>query len=136
MYQEILFQIWRALPGLKQDTHANTWLYRIAINTSISFVRRRTARGGPAVPLDHEQLTHHIESRQVRDDGAEEQLARLYDAIAQLNEVEKALVTLFLEDFSYDEMAEVLGLNASNVGVMLHRSKKKLLTLMQEAAHE
>ena len=133
LYQEILFQIWRALPGLKQDIHANTWLYRIAINTSISLVRRRTARGGPAVPLDHEQLTHHIESRQTRDDGAEEQLARLYDAIAQLNEVEKALVTLFLEDFSYEEMAEVLGISASNVGVMLHRAKKKLSTLMQEA---
>ena len=136
LYQEILFQIWRGLPGLKQDNHANTWLYRIAINTSISFVRRRVARGGPAVPLDHEQLTHHIESGQTHDDGAEEQLSRLYDAIAQLNEVEKALVTLFLEDFSYDEMAEVLGLSASNVGVMLHRAKKKLLTLMQEAAHE
>ena len=136
LYQEILFQIWRALPGLKQDNHANTWLYRIAINTSISFLRGRAARGGPAVPLDHEQLTHHIESRQTRDDGAEKQLARLYDAIAQLNEVEKALVTLFLEDFSYEEMAAVLGLSASNVGVMLHRAKKKLLTLMQETAHE
>jgi RNA polymerase sigma-70 factor (ECF subfamily) len=136
LYQEILFQIWRGLPGLKQDNHANTWLYRIAINTSISFVRRRAARGGPTVALDHAQLTHHIESRQTRDDGAEEQLARLYDAIAQLNEVERALVTLFLEDFSYEEMAEVLGLSASNVGVMLHRAKKKLLTLMQEAAHE
>jgi RNA polymerase sigma-70 factor (ECF subfamily) len=136
LYQEILFQIWRALPGLKQDTHANTWLYRIAINTAIGFVRRRSARGGLAVPLDHERLTRHIEARQSHDDGAEEQLARLYDAIAQLNEVEKALVTLFLEDFSYEEMAEVLGLGASNVGVMLHRAKKKLLTLMLEAAHE
>ena len=132
LYQEILFQIWRALPGLKRDPQANTWLYRVAINTSISFIRRRVARGGPAVPLDHEQLTHHIESRQIHDDGAEEQLARLYDAIAQLNEVEKALVTLFLEDFSYEEMAEVLGFRASNVGVMLHRVKKKLSTLMKE----
>lgn len=136
LYQEILFQIWRALPGLKENTHANTWLYRIAINTSISFVRRRTARGGLAMLLDHEQLTHQIESRQTPDDGVGERLARLYDAIAQLDEVEKALVTLFLEDFSYDEMAEVLGISASNVGVMLHRAKKKLLTLMQEAAHE
>ena len=84
------------------------------------------------MPLAHEQLTHHIESRQTHDDGAEEQLARLYDAIAQLNEVEKALVTLFLEDLSYDEMAEVLGLSASNVGVMLHRAKKKLSVLMTE----
>ncbi|MGA2662815.1 MAG: RNA polymerase sigma factor [Verrucomicrobiota bacterium] len=136
LYQEILFQIWRGLPGLKQDAYANTWLYRIAINTSISFVRRRAAHGGPAVLLDHERLTHHIESRQTRDDGAEEHLARLYDAIAQLNEVEKALVTLFLEDLSYEEMAQVLGLSASNVGVMLHRAKKRLLTLMQETSHE
>jgi RNA polymerase sigma-70 factor (ECF subfamily) len=134
LYQEIVFQIWRALPGLKQGAHANTWLYRIAINTSISFVRKRTARGGPAVLLDHEQLTHQIESRQAHDDGGGEQLARLYEAVAQLDEVEKALVTLFLEDFSYEEMAEVLGISASNVGVMLHRAKKKLSTLMQEAS--
>jgi RNA polymerase sigma-70 factor (ECF subfamily) len=132
LYQEILFQIWRALPGLKHDGHANTWLYRVAINTSISFVRKRTARGGPPVPLGHAELTHHIESRQTHGAGPEEQLARLYEAIAQLNEVEKALVTLFLEDFSYDEMAEVLGLTPGNVGVMLHRAKKKLSTLMQE----
>jgi RNA polymerase sigma-70 factor (ECF subfamily) len=132
LYQEILFQVWRGLPALKEKNFANTWLYRVAINTSISFIRRRAARGGPAVALDHEQLTHHIESRQTRDDGAEEQLARLYDAIAQLNEVEKALVTLFLEDFSYEEMAEVLGISPSNVGVMLHRAKKKLFSLMKE----
>ena len=133
LYQDILFQIWRGLPGLKQATHVNTWLYRIALNTAISFVRKRAARGGPAVPLDHAQLTHHIESRQTHDAGAGDQVARLYDAIARLNEVEKALVTLFLEDFSYDEMAEVLGLSANNVGVLLHRAKKKLSTVMQEA---
>jgi RNA polymerase sigma-70 factor (ECF subfamily) len=134
LYQEIVFQIWRALPGLKQDVHANTWLYRIAINTSISFIRKRTARGGQAVLLDHEQLTQQIESRQAPDDSGGEQLARLYEAIAQLDELEKALVTLFLEDFSYEEMAEVLGISAGNVGVMLHRAKKKLSTLMQEAS--
>jgi RNA polymerase sigma-70 factor, ECF subfamily len=136
LYQEILFQIWRGLPGLKENAYANTWLYRIATNTSISFVRRRAARGGPAVPLDHEQLTRHIERHQAEDGGKEDRLARLYTAIAQLDEVEKALVTLFLEDFSYEQMAEVLGISASNVGVLLHRAKKKLYGLMQEAAHE
>ena len=133
LYQEILFQIWRGLPGLKQDTYANTWLYRIAINTSISFVRKRAARGGPAVPLDHEQLTHQIESRQTHDDGAEDRLAHLYEAIAQLDDLEKALITLFLEDLSYEQIAVVMGITESNVGVMLHRAKKKLSTLMQEA---
>lgn len=136
LYQEILFQIWRALSGLQQAAHANTWLYRIALNTSISFVRKRTARGGPATPVDHEQLTIHIESRQTDDPGQDEQLARLYEAIAQLNEMEKALVTLFLEDLSYEEMAEVLGTTAGNVGVMLHRAKKKLSTLMKKVTDE
>jgi RNA polymerase sigma-70 factor (ECF subfamily) len=83
LYQEILFQIWRALPGLKQDAHANTWLYRIALNTSISFVRRRVAWGGPASLTS--QSRSYIDAPDA-DDGAEEQLARLYDAIAQLNE--------------------------------------------------
>jgi len=59
-------------------------------------------------------------------------LAALYEAIAKLNEVEKALITLFLEDLSYDQMAEVLGVSASHVGVMLHRVKKKLAALAQE----
>ncbi len=134
LYQEIIFQIWRSLPGLKTASHAGSWLYRIALNTSISFVRKRMSRGGPAMPLEPEQLARHIEKGQIQDDGMDEQLACLYDAIAKLNEIEKALVTLFLEDFSYQEIAEVLGLSSSNVGVMLHRAKKKLSTMMKEAA--
>lgn len=94
------------------------------------------ARGGPAVPLDHEQLTRHIEAGQSHENDADEQLVRLYDAIAQLNELEKALVTLYLEDLSYEEMAEVLGIKVGHVGVMLHRAKKKLSTLMKEATDE
>ena len=136
LYQEILFQIWRGLPGLKESAYANTWLYRIALNTSFSFVRKRAARSGRAVQLDHEELARHIEARQSHDGGAGDRLAMLYDAIAQLNEVEKALVTLFLEDLSYEQIAEVLGISAGNVGVMLHRAKKKLSTLMKETPHE
>jgi RNA polymerase sigma-70 factor (ECF subfamily) len=136
LYQEILFQIWRALPGLKEDAYAGTWLYRVALNTSISFIRKHAGRNNRATACGPDDLARHIESAQKPDESDDARLARLYKAIARLNEVEKALVTLFLEDLSYDEMAEVLGLSASNVGVMLHRAKKKLLTLMQEAAHE
>lgn len=132
LFQEILFQIWRALPGLKENAYANTWLYRIALNTSISFVRKRVAQNKRSVQLDHADVARHIETQQTHNPGSEERLARLYDAIAQLNEVEKGLVTLFLEDCTYEQMAEVLGLSASNVGVMLHRARKKLFTLMQE----
>jgi len=136
LYQEILFQIWRALPGLKENAYANTWLYRIAINTSISFTRKRAARGGSALQLNQAELTRHIESRQTHDGQHGDNVAKLYEAIAQLDTAERALMTLFLEDLSYEQIAEVLGVNSNNVGVMLHRAKKKLSVLMTEAAHE
>ena len=132
LYQEILFQIWRALPGLKDPAYANTWLYRIAINTSISFTRKRAVRGLRALQLGHDELTRHIEARQAQDGRDDDSLAKLYEAIAQLGAVERALITLFLEDLTYEQMAEVLGVSANNVGVMLHRAKKKLSALMTE----
>jgi RNA polymerase sigma-70 factor, ECF subfamily len=136
LYQEILFQIWRALPGLKDNAYANTWLYRIAINTSISFTRKCAARGGRAVPIDHAELTRHIEARQTHDGQPGENRSKLYEAIAQLDAMDRALVTLFLEGLSYEETAEVLGVSANNVGVALHRAKKKLSALITEAAYE
>ena len=132
LYQEILFQIWRALPGLKDKAYANTWLYRIAINTSISFTRRRAARGGRGLQLDQAELTRQIEARQTHDGQHDENLSKLYEAIAQLDAVERALIALFLEDLSYEQMADVLGVTANHVGVMLHRAKKKLSALMTE----
>ena len=133
LYQEILFQIWRSLPNLKQDAYANTWLYRIAINASISFVRKRTSRGAAQTTnYDHAQIEQLLETQPIAN-PQNKQLAHLYEAIAQLNDLEKALITLFLEDLSYEEIASVMGVTESNVGVMLHRAKKKLSTLMKEA---
>ena len=64
LYQEILFQIWRALPGLKENAYAGTWLYRVALNTSISFVRKHAGRHRRATPCEPEDLTRQIESAQ------------------------------------------------------------------------
>jgi RNA polymerase sigma-70 factor, ECF subfamily len=136
LYQEILFQIWRSLPALKEKQFANTWLYRVAINSAITFVRKRAVRSDRVVYVEHTDLTHTIESRQTTEESASDRLANLYTAIFKLDPVEKALVTLFLEDFTYEQMAEVTGINANNVGVMLHRAKKKLSGLMKEASHE
>ena len=132
LYQEILFQIWRALPGLKENAYAGTWLYRVALNTSISFIRKHAGRNNRATPCGPDDLARHIESAQEPDESDDGRLSRLYEAIAQLNETEKALVVLFLEDLSYEEMADALGLSANHVGVALHRAKKKLSVLMKE----
>jgi RNA polymerase sigma-70 factor (ECF subfamily) len=134
LYQEILFQIWRSLPDLKEKTFANTWLYRVAINTAISFVRKRASRCDRVVHFEPADLTRAIESRQTTEENTDERIAGLYNAIYNLNPIEKALVTLFLEDFTYEQMAEATGIKANNVGVMLHRAKKKLSGLMMEEA--
>ena len=132
LYQEILFQIWRGLPDLKERQFANTWLYRVAINTAISFVRKRASRSDRVVHFAHGDLTRAIESRQTTEESADERMANLYTAIYKLDPLEKALVTLFLEDLTYEQMAEATGINANHVGVMLHRAKKKLFHLMKE----
>jgi RNA polymerase sigma-70 factor (ECF subfamily) len=137
LYQEILFQIWRSLPALKGKQFANTWLYRVAINTAISFVRKRTSHFGRVVHFEHADLTRAIESRQSTDESLDDRVAALYTAIYKLDPLEKALVTLFLEDFTYEQMAEATGISANHVGVMLHRAKKKLSGLTrEEAPHE
>ena len=132
LYQEILFQIWRGLPALKEKQFANTWLYRVSINTAISFVRKRTTRSDRVVYVEHADLTRTIESQQTTEQNTDARIASLYNAIFKLNPLEKALVTLFLEDFSHEQMAEVTGMNANHVGVMLHRAKRKLSDLMTE----
>jgi RNA polymerase sigma-70 factor, ECF subfamily len=133
LYQEILSQIWRGLPGLKEKQFANTWLYRVAINTAISFVRKQASRSGRVVHFEHADLARAIESRQPTEERTDDRVADLYTAIYKLDPIEKALVTLFLEDFTYEQIAEATGITANNVGVMLHRAKKKLSSLMMEA---
>jgi RNA polymerase sigma-70 factor (ECF subfamily) len=127
LYQDILFQIWRGLPALKQKAHANTWLYRVAINSGISFVRK-TKSGGKAVAVENDQLLQHPARAHEQDN----KLDTLRKAMAKLNKIEKGVVMLFLDECSYEQIAEVMGMNANQVGVLLHRTKRKLFELMQE----
>jgi len=134
LYQEILFQIWRALPSLKEGRFANTWLYRIALNTALSFVRKDKSRRAQITVCDGTQLHKVLENLSSNHPHKTEQLAQMFKAISQLDGLEKAAITLFLEDLSYKEIAAVMGITESNVGVILHRAKKKLSTLIKEAS--
>jgi RNA polymerase sigma-70 factor, ECF subfamily len=133
LYQEILFQIWRTLPNLREDRFANTWLYRIALNTALSFVRKDKSRRARVTVCDDNQLHEVPDHLPSHDPDKNEQLAQMFKAISRLDGLEKAVITLFLEDLSYEQIAAVMGITESNVGVMLHRAKKKLSTLIKEA---
>lgn len=136
LYQEILFQIWRSLPKLRDITYTNTWLYRVALNTSITFARKHMLRREKTVNRHHGEIAELPDATAVQQPESNPQLTALYQAISKLDPMEKAVVTLFLEEMSYEQIAEITGITGSNVGVTLHRAKKKLSALMEGSRHE
>ncbi len=133
LYQEILCQLWRALPNLKNESYSQTWLYRVALNTCISHARMNKRQRERTVPYDDEQVKQVPTIDRTPDSLLQTQLTSLFQAISRLNEIEIVVITLFLEELCYKEIAEVSGLSEANVGVTLHRAKKKLLELMKES---
>ena len=134
--QEILLQLWRSLPQFEGRASASTWAYRVALNTALGWHRkegRRRARQQPllepeTLPVAGLDSADQLHQREV--------VERLYAAIRQLPKAEAALVLLYLDDLSYREIAEVLGISESNVGVKLSRARKALGELMKEVVHE
>jgi RNA polymerase sigma-70 factor, ECF subfamily len=134
--QEILLQLWRSLARFEGRASASTWIYRVALNTALGWQRderRRRARQKPLIDVEDRSASRLDGSRHA---DQRELIQELYAAIRQLPKADAALVLLYLDDLSYREMAEVLGLSESNVGVKLNRAKKALSALMREKAHE
>lgn len=126
LHQEILLQLWRSLPSFAGASSPATWLYRVALNTALAHARHRTARPETALdadPLDVEDATPG-DADALLDAG--ERTERLYAAIARLNGVDKMLMTLYLDERSYREMADVIGISENLVGVKLHRIRRAL----------
>lgn len=125
LFQEIVIQLWKAFPGFRGESKFSTWLYRIALNTAISDLRRKKKH---IVSIEPESLPDGIEDIESYKEK-EEKLIQLYKAINQLTEIEKAIVMLYLEDKSYDEMEDILGINQNNLRVKMNRIKEKLRKL-------
>ena len=119
-----------AYGSFRGESKFSTWMYRIALNTAISDLRKQNRR----VDLQFPEFIPREEA-DVKDDAKEEQLKQLYAAIQQLSEVEKAIVMLYLEDKSYEEMEEILGISNGNLRVKMNRIKDKLRTLTKEEAY-
>jgi len=125
--QEILLQLWRSLPSFHGASSADTWLYRVALNTALAFSRRHRPER-VTTSLDDEGAD--MEDSSQDDVGAlldaSARTDRLYAAIDQLGEVDKMLITLYLDERTYCDIADVIGIGVSHVGVRLHRIKKML----------
>jgi len=131
LFQEIVIQLWKSYPGFRGDSKFSTWLYRIALNTAISDLRKQGRRPSTTstseIPPSLPDMTWPGEE--------EQQLQQLYAAIARLSDVEKALVMLYLEDKPYEEMEEIMGINQNNLRVKMNRIREKLRKMTKEATY-
>ena len=118
LFQEVVINLWSSWPRFRGDCKVQTWIYRIALNTCVSFLRKSKARPS-SLPL-----TNNIEV--VANDFDHEKIRELYININNLEKIEKAIVLLHLEEKSHDEISQILGISKSNVAVKLFRIREKL----------
>jgi RNA polymerase sigma factor (sigma-70 family) len=125
LYQDIVAQLWRAWQGFRGEAKISTWIYRIALNTAISGFRKQKRN-----PLHQSVDTDEVQLPQEDTRKKKEDLEVLYTAIGKLSEVEKAMVMLYLDDVSYEEIASIMGITQNNVRVKMMRTREKLKTIM------
>ena len=119
LYQEVVLNIWKAFPKFRRECKISTWIYRIALNTCISFIRKE--KNIPEIVT----LTQEAD-RSEEDDETQAMLRQLYRMINRLGQLEKSIILLYLEEKSYEEIAEITGLTITNVATKLNRIKDKL----------
>ncbi|WP_138476336.1 RNA polymerase sigma factor [Dyadobacter bucti] len=121
LFQEIVYQLWRAFPAFRQESKVSTWIYRVALNTAIAVYRK---------PKPEIRATENLPELPGEEPGPSENEERMYGALRMLNDSEKAIISLYLEDYSYQEIAEITGISENYAGVRINRIKEKLKTIL------
>ena len=124
LYQEIVLQLWKSYPSFRQESKFSTWMYRVALNTAIT-LNKKASKFKNKAEISDDYTVEKV------DDYSEE-IKLLYKAISKLSKIEKAIVMLWLEQKTYNEIAEIIGISEKNVGVKLVRSKKKLAKIIKK----
>jgi RNA polymerase sigma-70 factor (ECF subfamily) len=119
-FQKVVYQLWRSFQSLQNKEKPASWIYAVAINTSISKIRKDSR----LEYIDSVPDIERVNPDEQHEDN--ENYQRLLNALYQLNEVDKSIILLYLEDYSYEKIAEIVGISSSNVGVKIHRIKSQL----------
>jgi RNA polymerase sigma-70 factor, ECF subfamily len=120
-FQEIIYQLWKSFPGLHNRNSIGSWIYAVSINTSISRLKKQSR-------IEYrEKLPESIDKFDIIEElSSNEKFRILLNAIYNLNEIDKSIMLLYLEEKSYDEISEIIGISRSNVGVRINRAKELL----------
>lgn len=126
LFQEIVLQLWKSFASFRGEAKITTWMYRIALNTAISGLRRKKRK----LPTEDIHDRHLNISENPDTDHREEDLLQLQGAIRQLSEIDRAMILMALEEVPYDEIAETMGITQNNVRVRMNRIRERLRKLM------
>ena len=129
LFQEICLQLWKSYPNFRKESQFSTWLYRVALNTAISNVRKEKKS------FSFEPLRETDKIVEVGD-VEKEKIKLLYQAISKLNRIDKAIILLWLEEKNYEEIASIMGTSKKNVSVKLVRIKRKLEELVNQSVKQ
>lgn len=121
LFQEVVLQVWKSIPKFREESAVTTWLYRIALNVGIKWTTKTQRYQEMNQPMP--EISPILKEMEIPD----QRLIWLYEQIAQLNAIDRSLTLLLLDGFSYKEMAKMLGITESNVGVKINRIKKELM---------
>jgi|SRR5690606_34236355 len=125
-YQEVCLQLWRSKDNFKGNSEWSTWVYRIALNVCLTLLKKKKKHthqyfASDSLP-DEVSIENHAFSN--------ESLNKLYEAIRHLSEVDRAVILLYLDEKTYQEIADITGTNANNIGVRIKRIKERLKKLL------
>lgn len=129
LFQEIALQLWKSVPDYRGEAKASTWIYRVALYTALAWTRE------VAKEPRTETLGDLAQTLTVNPAVQDERLNWLYEQIGQLEPIDRSVCLLMFDGFKHREIAELLGISESNVGVKIHRIKEQLMRKSQEEAH-
>ena len=129
-FQEIVYQLWKSYPKLQKKESIGSWIYAVSINTSISRVKKEAR-------IEYRETVPELpdKSNIIDEITMNESLQSLLNAIYDLDEINKSIMLLYLEEKSYDEIAEIIGISRSNVGVRINRAKELLKQNLKYLSH-
>ncbi|UKY85803.1 RNA polymerase sigma factor [Elizabethkingia anophelis] len=130
LFQEIILQLWKSYQAFEDKSQFSTWLYRVSLNTAITFLKRDKKR------TDKNELHENIDIEDEQNTDKELQTEFLYKAVQELNPIEKALIFLFLEGQNHKQISENMGITEVNARVKLNRTKEKLQQIIKNYGYE
>lgn len=130
LYQQIMINIWKSLDKFEGRSALSTWIYRVAVNTSLMHVKSAVRRKSFTAPMDEHRVAVQDNTDTEEKIKTHEMTQKLYACINQLPEMDRLIISMVLEDVSYKEISEITGITVNNVGVKINRIKKALSTMM------